>query len=211
MLLRRDKTRHLAINVLLFRLSQVKKEYKKKMNTGGGGGWGWGDQWMNKANSKGMTLYQTRINLSSNVQYRVHTIFLTGDGVSWKKIEMKWIKYNEMRKEENGKWNQCFDYWTCFKEKENEEKLKRDWRERERETHTRARTHIQYANFLVSKKIQFFVLFLCFLLYGKYSKLNIEDGKKNHNWYKWNENNICEFDNTWRVGWRGRGRRGRGS
>ena len=44
---------------------------------------------MNKANSKGMTLYQTRINLSSNVQYRVHTIFLTGDGVSWKKIEMK--------------------------------------------------------------------------------------------------------------------------
>ena len=90
MLLRRDKTRHLAINVLLFRLSQVKKEYKKKMNTGGGGGAGaGGDQWMNKANSKGMTLYQTRINLSSNVQYRVHTIFLTGDGVSWKKIEMK--------------------------------------------------------------------------------------------------------------------------
>ena len=56
------------------------------MNTGrdgggGGAGEGGGVQWMNKANSKGMTLYQTRINLSSNVQYIVHTIFLTGDGV----------------------------------------------------------------------------------------------------------------------------------
>ena len=48
-----------------------------------GRGLGW--VWMNKANSmnsKGkMTLHQTRINLSSNVQYIVHTIFLTGDGV----------------------------------------------------------------------------------------------------------------------------------
>jgi len=55
------------------------------MNTGAGprgkGEGGAGFQWMNKANSKeGMTLYQTRINLSSNVQYIVHTIFLTGDG-----------------------------------------------------------------------------------------------------------------------------------